>query len=134
MEFREETEGKGREMEGLDKVVIEAVEYSGSEQVGGWGGTEGARAWVREEILSGISKDGMGWMEKAETIIKESDKEGGGEEGGEGGEREDREIDVEMFKGMFRTGIEMVAESGVFDEDNVVEGVEEKREDNDRIN
>ena len=121
-------------MEGLDKVVIEAVEYSGSEQVGGWGGTEGARAWVREEILSGISKDGMGWMEKAETIIKESDKEGGGEEGGEGGEREDREIDVEMFKGMFRTGIEMVAESGVFDEDNVVEGVEEKREDNDRIN
>ena len=113
LELQEELEGKGREMEGEDKMVAEAVEYSCSEQVGGWFGTDMAVEWVREEVLTGEREGGGGWMDRVKEIVgvegEEVEVQGDGE-----GEGEEGEIDMDMYRGMLNTALEMVAESGVF--------------------
>jgi len=91
--------------------LLEAIEYCNSEQIGLWNKCGGVE-WLTLK-LGGVWRD-LDW----EGCLKEEENVGGGENNDEGDDDDDGEdseeedLDVSMYAGMFRTGMEMLIESG----------------------
>ena len=100
-------------------TLLEAIEYCTSEQLTIWNQTNGAIQWLRTQLMS-IWKD-LDW----ESSLKKEEEDGRDDTNGveenknddaDGDEQDDVEeeddIDVSMYAGMFRTGMEMLIENG----------------------
>lgn len=106
--------------------LLQAIEYCNSEQLGNWDGTEGAVEWIRGVILQSLrsvpkatvsrNKDDFDWSSRLDEAVKAEETKmhktdgGGKEEIANNNEKSD----LLMFAGMFRTGIDMLSDSGAF--------------------
>ena len=112
----------------------QAIEYCNSEEMGSWVGTEGAVEWIRSAIVQALNsspqsdtdkslleKDDVDWLSclvkmEVEYDAKEAkrgndvkkDSSSVDEQGTDG----DKELDLIMFSGMFRTGMDMLSDIG----------------------
>jgi len=102
-------------------TLLEAIEYCTSEQLAIWNKTNGAIQWLRVQLMS-IWKD-LDWekcLKKEEddgrddSVMEENknDHADEDEEGEDVDNEEEDDIDVSMYAGMFRTGMEMLIENG----------------------
>lgn len=105
-------------------TLLEAIEYCNSEQLGIWLKTDGAIEWLRKKLNS-VWK-GLDWESSLKKEVEESNtgndeqmdeekkEENIGDDVQEDDEEEEEEenIDVSMYAGMFRTGMEMLIENG----------------------
>ncbi len=124
MEYTDEVE------DAEDGTLEQAIEYCNSEQMGSWLGTEGAVEWVRTIIIKtlnskeedpegGLMRSDLEWETKLETLESDFEKKQSSdrdieENGGRGDNGEEDEVDLQMFAGMVRTSMEMLADAGEF--------------------
>jgi hypothetical protein len=119
-----------------DGSLEQAIEYCNSEQMGNWLGTEGAVEWIRGVILralnsssegntSGLNRVDLEWEEKLTHLENQYEKnkelsddimtEGEEKKFDDCNEEENShpsEVDLLMFTGMFRTGMDMLSDAG----------------------
>jgi len=135
MEYTDEVE------DAEDGTLDQAIEYYNSEEMGNWVGTEGAVEWIRSVILEildgdddpesdeiGLKKSDLEWEEKLVKVEKDYEVMASAEDKNEDEVEEDSisekedlegngeasEVDFLMFTGMFRTGMDMLTDSGAF--------------------
>lgn len=115
----------------------QAIEYCNSEQMGSWVGTEGAVEWIRGALLQALHVSVQGGTDESllercdvdwsSRLVKieveyeamEAKKENNVTEDScsdddEEGENSNKELDLLMFSGMFRTGMDMLSDIGAF--------------------
>jgi len=114
----------------------QAIEYCNSEQMGSWVGTEGAVEWIRSAIVQALHsspqsgsdesllvKNDVDWLSrlvKMEVDYEATEAKRGNdvnEDSCSVDEEEtdgDKELDLLMFSGMFRTGMDMLSDIGAF--------------------
>lgn len=137
MEYTDEVE------DAADGTLEQAIEYCNSEEMGNWIGTEGAVSWIKNFIIkvlnskecgvSHLKKEDLEWEEKLISLEREFDEENGKtrqdptrdhqismvEQPREHDSDEDvtsqhSEVDLLMYIGMFRTGMDMLSDAGEF--------------------
>lgn len=113
--------------------LAQAIEYCNSEQMGSWVGTEGAVDWIRSAIVhalhtapvngiheSVLRRTDVEWASRLmkmeaeyenmeaerESVTKDSSCNDGAEMD------DDKAFDLLMFSGMFRTGMDMLSDTG----------------------
>jgi len=125
------------DIEDADNGTLEqAIEYCNSEQMGSWVGTEGAVEWIRSAILQALhaspssgtdesllGRDDVEWVRplvKMEVEYENTEAERKNDinmdsfNTDEEDTIDDKEVDLLMFSGMFRTGIDMLSDIGAF--------------------
>mmetsp|Transcript_4749 Transcript_4749/g.9071 ORF Transcript_4749/g.9071 Transcript_4749/m.9071 type:complete len:472 (+) Transcript_4749:77-1492(+) len=137
MEYTDEVE------DAADGTLEQAIEYCNSEEMGNWIGTEGAVSWIKNFVVrvlkdsskdcgvSGLKKEDLEWEEKLATLEREYDEESGKTvqkiedrqisvvepreyESDEDVASQHSEVDLLMYIGMFRTGMDMLSDAGEF--------------------
>lgn len=119
MEYTDELE------DAEDGTLEQAIEYCSSEQMGSWVGTEGAIEWVQSVIIKaskyssipGLSAIDLDWEGKINELEKSLDERDGGYEeinASENDSYDEKSIDLGMYIGMYRTGMEMLQDTGAF--------------------
>lgn len=137
MEYTDEVE------DAVDGTLEQAIEYCNSEEMGNWIGTEGAVSWIKnfivkvlncmESEVSGLKKEDLEWEEKLVSLEREHDEESGKTKQEPGDHHQvsmaeprenesdeddvtsqNSEVDLLMYIGMFRTGMDMLSDAGEF--------------------